>query len=47
MAEDHDHEHGSMDITEQERTFAAFMWWSSRVVITVIVLLILLYLING
>ena len=47
MADDRDHEHGSMNITEQERTFAGFMWWSSRVVVTVIVLLILLYLLNG
>ena len=47
MADEHHHEHGTMDITAQERTFAGFMRLSSRVVITVIVLLILLYLVNG
>ena len=47
MADEHHHEHGTMDITAQERTFAGFMWWASRVVVTVIVLLILLYLVNG
>ena len=41
------HEPGTMDISEQERTFASFMMWTTRTVIAIIVLLILLYLVNG
>lgn len=36
------HEHGSMDITEQEKTFAGFMKWS--IWVTVVSLLILAFL---
>ena len=46
MAE-HEHEHGSMDITEQERTFEGFVRWTVRIVVTIIVLLVLLAFING
>lgn len=42
-----DHEPGSMDIEEQERTFEGFVRWSVRAVIAIIVALILLYLVNG
>ncbi|PZX19570.1 aa3 type cytochrome c oxidase subunit IV [Palleronia aestuarii] len=41
------HEHGSMDIEAQKRTFDAFVTWTVRTVIAIIVLLILLALING
>ena len=41
------HSQGSMDITEQEKTFEGFVTWSVRTVIGIIVALILLYLING
>ncbi|MCC5986393.1 MAG: aa3-type cytochrome c oxidase subunit IV [Pararhodobacter sp.] len=36
------HEHGSMDITEQEKTFAGFMKWS--IWVTVVSLVILAFL---
>lgn len=42
-----DHEPGSMDITDQERTFDAFVKWSLRAVIVIIVGLLLLYIVNG
>ncbi len=42
-----EHEPGSMDITEQERTFEAFVRWTMRVVVAVIVALILLAIVNG
>ena len=42
-----EHEHGTMDISEQERTFASFMTLTTKTVIGIIVLLILLYLVNG
>ena len=42
-----EHDHGSMDITEQERTFEAFVRWTIRVVIATLVGLILLAIING
>lgn len=40
-------EHGSMDITEQERTFEAFVRWTVRVVVATIVVLIFLAIVNG
>ncbi|NAZ37590.1 aa3-type cytochrome c oxidase subunit IV [Rubellimicrobium sp. CFH 75288] len=43
----HPREAGTMDITEQERTFAGFMRLTIRVTITIIVILILLALINA
>ncbi|MGR3469326.1 MAG: aa3-type cytochrome c oxidase subunit IV [Shimia sp.] len=44
---DNDHKPGSMDIKEQEKTFAAFINATVWVIGVVIVALILLYLING
>ena len=35
-----EHEHGSMDVTEQERTFAGFIRWSAWVLVLVAVILI-------
>lgn len=37
---------GTMDITEQERTFVGFIRWATRVAIAVIVLLVLLAILN-
>lgn len=37
-----DHEHGSMDISVQEKTFAGFMSWVTRTVIVILVLLVLM-----
>lgn len=42
-----EHEHGTMDITDHEKTFASFMTWVTRGAIICIVALILLALING
>lgn len=42
-----DYEPGSMDITEQERTFEAFAVWTVRVVFAILIALILLAFING
>ncbi len=39
-----EHEHGSMDITEQERTFAGFMQWTVWVCVAVAIILIFLAL---
>ena len=41
------HSHGSMDITDQEKTFNAFIAWVTRGTIAIVVALILLGLING
>ncbi|SEN02268.1 aa3 type cytochrome c oxidase subunit IV [Palleronia salina] len=41
------HSHGSMDISEQEKTFNGFVRWTVRTVVVIIVALILLALING
>ena len=46
MAE-HDHKHGEMDITTQEKTFDGFMWFVSRGTIAIIVFLIFLALVNA
>ena len=46
MAE-HEHKHGEMDITTQEKTFDSFMYFVSRGTIVIIVFLILLALANG
>ena len=42
-----EHEHGSMDITEQERTFEGFVRWTTRTVVAVAVLLVLLAFFNA
>ncbi|WP_316014435.1 aa3-type cytochrome c oxidase subunit IV [Roseobacter sp. HKCCA0434] len=39
---DHHHEHGSMDTTEQEKTFAGFITFSIRLAIFCIIVLIFL-----
>lgn len=44
---DQEHEHGSMDISDQEATFARFVRISTRTVIAIIIALLLLYLVNG
>lgn len=43
----HDHEPGTMDITAQERTFATFMRFVTRMSILIIVFLLFLALINA
>ena len=42
-----DHEHGSMDTSVQEKTFAGFMTMVTRTTIAILVALVLLALING
>jgi hypothetical protein len=42
-----DHEPGSMDITEQERTFESFVRWTMRTVMVILIGLILLAIVNG
>lgn len=42
-----DHEHGSMDISVQEKTFAGFITFVTRTTIIILVALVLLALING
>lgn len=46
MAEQ-EHEHGSMDIKTQEKTFAGFVKFTTYSVIGIIIFLILLALVNG
>ncbi len=36
-----------MDITDQERTFDAFVRWAGRAAMVIVAALILLYLVNG
>lgn len=42
-----EHEPGTMDISEQERTFVGFMSWTVRSVIAIIVILFLLAIVAG
>ena len=44
---DQKHEHGSMDVSVQEKGFSSFISIVSRSSIAIIVALVLLYLING
>lgn len=37
-----DHEHGSMDIDAQEKTFSGFMGWVTNSTIVILVLLVLM-----
>lgn len=37
-----DHEHGSMDFKEQQKTFDGFMSWVTKTVIVILVLLVLM-----
>ena len=41
------HEHGTMNIEVQEKTFAGFTSFVTRTVVVIIVALVLLALING
>ena len=42
-----EYKHGEMDTTEQEKTFDAFIKWSTRVAIFSICVLIFMALVNG
>ena len=42
-----EHEHGTMDMTEQEKTFDGFMRWTMRVVILSFAVLIFLAVFNS
>ena len=42
-----EHEHGKMDITEQEKTFGQFIDWSIRVTVISIAALIFLAIFNS
>ena len=41
------HSHGSMDITDQEKTFNGFITWSTRGVVVIILGLIFLAIVNA
>ncbi len=41
------HEHGTMDTSVQEKTYAGFVTFVARTIVVIIVALILLALING
>ncbi len=42
-----ENKHGEMDIKEQEKTFDAFITWSTRVAIFAVCVLIFMALVNG
>lgn len=42
-----EHEHGSMDIKDQEKTFAGFMKFTTYTVIGILVFLVFLAIVNG
>ncbi|MEL7116831.1 MAG: aa3-type cytochrome c oxidase subunit IV [Pseudomonadota bacterium] len=42
-----DHKHGDMNIDEQEKTFASFISWVTRISIGILIFLVLLAMING
>ncbi len=42
-----EHKHGSMDISEQEKTFDGFMRWSIRVAVASIGIIIFLAIFNS
>ncbi|MGB0497191.1 MAG: aa3-type cytochrome c oxidase subunit IV [Rubricella sp.] len=42
-----DHEHGSMDISTQEKTFDGFIRWCIRVVVICIAVLLFLAIFNS
>ncbi|MGB1234761.1 MAG: aa3-type cytochrome c oxidase subunit IV [Planktomarina sp.] len=44
---DHDHKHGSQDITENEAMFGKFISITVWAVALILVALVLLYMING
>lgn len=37
-----EHQHGSMNTTEQEKTFAGFMTWLTRTVIIILAILLIM-----
>ncbi len=39
-----DHEHGSMDVTEQEKTFEGFIRWSAYTLVLIVIALTFLAL---
>ena len=41
---DHNHEHGSMDVTEQEKTFDGFIRWSGYTLVVIFIALAFLAL---
>jgi hypothetical protein len=41
------YEHGSMDVTEQEKTFEGFLRWSVRIIVASIAVLIFLAIFNS
>lgn len=43
----HEHKHGTMDITVQERTFAGFVRFVTWTVVLILVFLVLLAMFNG
>lgn len=44
---DQKHEHGTMNIEDQEKTFANFATFVAKSIVVIVVALVLLYLING
>ena len=42
-----EHKHGSMDITEHEKTYNGFIKFTVRTTVAILIFLPLLYLING
>lgn len=44
---DHDHEHGKMDITVQEQTFAGFVKFTTYTVVIILIAVVLLAMINA
>ncbi len=44
---DQEHEHGSMDYSDQEKTFDGFVKFTTYSVVIILVALVLLALING
>jgi hypothetical protein len=42
MADNHDHKHGEMDTSVQEKTFDGFMKWSTNVAIVCILIMVFL-----
>ncbi|EPX81773.1 aa3-type cytochrome c oxidase subunit IV [Litoreibacter arenae] len=42
-----EHEHGSMDISDHEKTFAGFVKFTTYAVIGILIFLVLLAMVNG
>ena len=42
-----EHKHGSMDITDHEKTFASFVGAATKVSIGILIFLVLLAMVNG